>query len=116
MDMLADPQPLADGLAALRAWLAREFSSPSIIAQTAAIAAAGGLAMLVAPRLQGLDQNLASARHTESRLGQPSNTFIRRLTLALLPLLVPFVALFCCGRRCSWRNGPAGRIRNSNSR
>ena len=93
MDMLADPQPLADGLAALRAWLAREFSSPSIIAQTAAIGAAGGLAMLVAPRLEGLIRTWDRRVDTGSRLGQPSKTFIRRLTLTLLPLLVPFVAL-----------------------
>ena len=93
MDMLADPQPLADGLAALRAWLAREFSSPSIIAQTAAIAAAGGLAMLVAPRLEGLIRTWDRRVDTGSLSGQPINTFIRRLTLTLLPLLVPFVAL-----------------------
>ena len=93
MDMLADPQPLADGLAALRAWLAREFSSPSIIAQTAAIGAAGGLAMLVAPRLEGSIRTWDRRVDTGSRSGQPINTFIRRLTLTLLPLLVPFVAL-----------------------
>ena len=112
MDMLADPQPLADGLAALRAWLAREFSSPSIIAQTTAIAAAGGLALLVTPRLQRWIRTWHRRVDTESRLGQSTNAFVRRLTLALLPLLVPIVAAAAAVAGAAAGAGPAGRTRH----
>lgn len=93
MDMITDLQPLADSVAGVRAWLARELSSPSIIAQTTAIAAAGGLAMLLAPRLQRWIRTWHRRVDSESRLGQSANAFVRRLTLALTPLIAPFVAL-----------------------
>ena len=52
MDVIADPEPLVKGASVLHAWIAREFSSPSIIGQTAAIAAALALAVVIAPKLQ----------------------------------------------------------------
>ena len=93
MDRLADPQPLADGFASLHVWLAREFSSPSIIAQTAAIAVAAGVALLATPPLQRWIRTWHRRVDTKSRLGQSTNAFVRRLTLTLLPLLAPIVAL-----------------------
>ncbi len=93
MDIPADPQILTDSLAGIRAWLAREFSSPSVIAQTTVIAVAGGAALLAAPRLQRWSRTWHRRVDTESRLGQTANAFIRRLTLALIPLLAFIVAL-----------------------
>lgn len=93
MDMLADSQPLTESLAALRAWLTREFLSPSIIAQVVGIAAAVGLALLAAPWLQACIRTWHQRGGTESWPGQWAKAFVQRLTPALLPLLAPIVAL-----------------------
>ena len=93
MDMLADPHPLTESLAALRAWLAREFFSPSIIAQAVGIAAAVGLALLAAPWLQGWIRTWHRRGDNETRLEQAAKAFFQRMTPALLPLLAPIVAL-----------------------
>lgn len=97
MDMLADPKPLVEGASALQTWLAREFSSPSIIGQTAAIAGAALLAFLIAPPLQRWLRTWHRRIDTESRIGQSTNAFVRRLTLALLPLLSYGVAALVLG-------------------
>ncbi|MFO1113819.1 MAG: hypothetical protein U1E35_08180 [Rhodospirillales bacterium] len=97
MDMLADPKPLVEGASALQTWLAREFSSPSIIGQTATIAGAALLAFLIAPPLQRWIRTWHRRIDTESRIGQSTNAFVRRLTLALLPLLSYGVAALLLG-------------------
>lgn len=90
MDMPADPQFLTDSLVAVRTWLAREFSSPSIVMQSAAIAAAGVSAWLAAPRLQRWTRTWHRRFDSGSRLGQTANAFVRRFTLALI-LVIPFL-------------------------
>ena len=92
MNMLADPKPLVEGAAVVQTWLAREFSSPSIIGQTAAIAVAAGLTLLITPRLQRWIRTWHRRIDTELTAGQSTNAFVRRLTLALLPLLSYTVA------------------------
>ena len=51
------------------------------------------MALLATPPLQRWIRTWHRRVDTESRLGQSTNAFVRRLTLALLPLLAPIVAL-----------------------
>lgn len=97
MNMVADPKPLVEGASALQAWVAREFSSPSIIGQTVAIAGAALLAFLIAPPLQRWIRTWHRRIDTESRIGQSTNALVRRLTLALLPVLSYGVAALLLG-------------------
>ncbi len=92
MDVIADPEPLVKGASVLHAWLAREFSSPSIIGQTATIAVTAILAVIIAPKLQRWIRTWHRRIDSDSRLGQSTNAFIRRLSLALLPVLSYAVA------------------------
>jgi hypothetical protein len=92
-----DAQSLADRSDAVRAWLFEEFSTPSVLAQTLAIAAACLLAFLIAPRLRAWMRTWHRQVDTETRLGQKTNAFVRRLTVALVPLTFPLMSLVCCG-------------------
>ena len=87
MDVIADPEPLVKGASAVHAWIAREFSSPSIIGQTTAIGTAAILAVFIAPKLQRWIRTWHRRIDSDSRLGQSTNAFVRRLSLALLPLM-----------------------------
>jgi small-conductance mechanosensitive channel len=88
-----DAQSLADRSDAVRAWLFEEFSTPSVLAQTLAIAAACLLAFLIAPRLRAWMRTWHRQVDTETRLGQKTNAFVRRLTVALVPLTFPLMSL-----------------------
>jgi potassium-dependent mechanosensitive channel len=88
-----DAHALADRSDAVRAWLVEEFSTPSVFVQTLAIAAACLLAFLIAPRLRAWMRTWHRQVDTETRRGRKTNAFVRRLTVALVPLTFPLTAL-----------------------
>ncbi|MFO1154617.1 MAG: mechanosensitive ion channel [Rhodospirillales bacterium] len=93
MDLPADTQFLTASLATARVWLAREFSSPSLVVQAVVIVIATGAALLTAPRLQRWCRTWHRRFDVDSQAGQTANAFVRRLTLTLIPLLPYIVAL-----------------------
>ena len=93
METLVNPQAFAEGLNALQHWMHNEVVTVGTLLQCLIIIAATVIAMLLAPAVSGWIRTWHRRVESETRIGQTTNAFLRRLSLSLIPLSVPVLAL-----------------------
>ncbi len=86
-------QSLAKGLSSIEAWAEHVIVSTDALVQIAVIAMIAVIAIAAAPEVRGWIRTWHRRVDTASPLGQTTNAFLRRLTIALIPLIKPLVAL-----------------------
>ncbi|MBK8176861.1 MAG: mechanosensitive ion channel [Rhodospirillales bacterium] len=81
------------GFATARGWFLAQVATTGALVQMAIIALAVIVALLAAPRVRGWIRTWHRRFDSDSRLGQKTNVVVRRLTIALIPLIVPILML-----------------------
>jgi small-conductance mechanosensitive channel len=106
MDIVLDARSIERMITAFGDRLVDTLVAPSTLAQVVLIAVAFVIGRLAAPRISGWIRTWHRRVDSESRLGRVRSAVVRRLTLALIPLIVPIVVL-----ALSWLSlGVAGQL------